>query len=253
MADPAAAALTGPALYLGNCPDGAGDSPGWLTPDERIYWQSFGSDHRRASFVGSRALARCALAQASATCPADWALTAPGIPRVHGGGRWQLSISHAQQQALVGLAEGAPVGVDLEFPQPARRWRDVTRRWFHEDEQRWLLAADSPENFFLCWTLKEAWLKATGRGIADNLQTLRVLCDAGRWGLVGDRPENWCCSVGRWQQAYVAVVWRGHGQQTPLTLMQLEWAQTPDLRVTTARPLAVEWILDREMIGHEFG
>lgn len=251
MADPAPATLTVPALFLGHCPSGSGPCPTWLSADEQAYWQSFSSDHRRASFLGSRALARAGLAQVSGTRPGDWSLTAPGVPRVSGAGHCQLSISHARQQALVGLAEPGPVGVDLEFAENDRRWREIARRWFHLDEQRWLLRSGEPADFFLCWTLKEAWLKATARGIAGHLQSLRVLREAGRWRLIGDRAEAWCCNVGRWQQAYVAVVWRGDGNGPPPALTWLDWAPTPALEVTAARPQTVDWILDREVIVHE--
>lgn len=88
------------------------------------------------------------------------------------------------------------LGIDLEPGQRRPDWAKVTARWFTHVEQEWLLRANDPFSFLKVWTLKEAWLKATGRGIAGNLQTLEV---RRHFELYGDHTD---C---RWQASCLSA------------------------------------------------
>ncbi len=243
--------MKAPCLFVHRFQRDSSGCTDWLTDDERQYWQSFGGDHRRSNFLASRALARAALVQCAGGRFSDWALTAPGVPRVVGADQWRLSISHSGDLALVGLWNQGAVGADLEPLDPARRWRAVARRWFHGDEIRWLDGRNEAEglrDFFLFWTLKEAWIKATGRGIADHLQSLVLMPEArGGWRVCGDLAGRWYCAAGWWRDCCLALVWEDgeDGKTAP----QLQEVEDPR-RAWEAGTVDVDWAIISEVI-HE--
>lgn len=109
--------------------------------------------------------------------------------------RLEFNLSHSSELALVAVASGRVVGVDLE----RKEWKDslegVATRYFSPGECEILMGRDTPaakaDCFFSLWSRKEAILKATGEGITDLtrvevLPELRVSgdeVDATRWTL----------------------------------------------------------------------
>jgi phosphopantetheinyl transferase len=62
------------------------------------------------------------------------------------------------------------VGLDIEQRREPRRWQGIARRRYTGEEQR--AVAGSPDRFLEFWTLKEAYLKALGVGLAGGLRSL---------------------------------------------------------------------------------
>ena len=86
-------------------------------------------------------------------------------------------MAHSGQVALVALARGREVGVDVEQTGREVAWEQVARRFFAPSE--WAALEALPEarrrgGFFACWTRKEAYLKARGRGLSVGLSTFAV-------------------------------------------------------------------------------
>lgn len=83
----------------------------------------------------------------------------------------EFSISHCKGYAVCavcGRGEGA-IGVDCEIIRPFRE--ASMRRIFSPDEMTMIKGSDSPD--LLCtrlWTLKEAYVKYTGTGLAGHMQ-----------------------------------------------------------------------------------
>jgi 4'-phosphopantetheinyl transferase len=80
------------------------------------------------------------------------------------------------------VIRGLPIGVDLESSFRQLRHRELAERFFGEDEVK-ALRALAPERqaarFLELWTLKEAYLKAVGRGISVPLRGFQFqLCEA---------------------------------------------------------------------------
>jgi 4'-phosphopantetheinyl transferase len=86
-----------------------------------------------------------------------------------------FNLSHSGRAALVALARGVAVGVDLETFGRPRAHVELARRYFCEHEA--LLVETAAETarestFLRLWTAKEAVLKALGRGLAFGLDKL---------------------------------------------------------------------------------
>lgn len=194
--------------------------PSWLRPGEREALRHF-SGQRRHEYLTSRWLIRQALAGASGENP-ECCRPVSGRPVASEcPDGWRLSISHSRGLSACATGTGTALGVDLEPCRRRLNWQKVVGRWFSPEEQQWLLETGSAETFLQVWTLKEAWLKATGRGIAGNLQTLEV---GPGFELTGDRPEpDWQVCSYRLQDALVTLVFRqAHSaQKLPrVTLLQ---------------------------------
>ncbi|MEX2110536.1 MAG: 4'-phosphopantetheinyl transferase superfamily protein [Gemmatimonadaceae bacterium] len=90
-----------------------------------------------------------------------------GKPSLAGHGI-HFNVSHSAEVGLFAFAPDRPVGVDVENERPVRRLLDVAQRFLSEDEVR-SLAATAPEQrdatFLRSWVVREALLKAEGRGI----------------------------------------------------------------------------------------
>lgn len=91
------------------------------------------------------------------------------------------------------------------------------------------------------WTLKEAWLKATGRGIAGNLQTLEV---RNQFELYGDQPDKtWLASCFYVEGFLVTLVYQGTNQDGPGSWPDITLLEPPpdDYNLALAGTLGVSW------------
>ncbi len=108
-----------------------------------------------------------------------------------------FNISHSQGLALFAFCSLGEVGVDLEKIRKDAASEEIAERYFSAAELaelRELPPESRTEGFFLCWTRKEAYVKALGEGLgiplADFSVTLtpnRQVCltsaDSDRWSL----------------------------------------------------------------------
>ena len=87
-----------------------------------------------------------------------------------------FNMSHSGGVVAIAVA-GEEVGVDVESVERPVDARAIADRFFTPDEFRWLRAqapSDGQRAFFRLWTLKEAVMKADGRGMAIPLHTVEV-------------------------------------------------------------------------------
>lgn len=180
-------------------------APPWMTAYEAQALAQL-EGPRRGEFLTSRWLIRQSLTNASGQ-PPEHCQPVDGRPLTSATPTgWHLSLSHSR--GLAAVATGVrPLGIDIEPGQRKPDWARVSKRWFSAVEQEWLFRANDPFSFLKLWTLKEAWLKATGRGIAGNLQTLEVRKD---FELYGDQPEQqWLASCFYVEGFLVTLVYQG--------------------------------------------
>jgi 4'-phosphopantetheinyl transferase len=158
-----------------------------LAPDERERAGRFAFARDRRRFVVTRAALRVLLAESCHLGPADVRLVygahgkpalAPGTP----GPTVHFNVSHSQDLALLALGGDGPLGVDVEALRPLRDRAAIADRFFTPAEASVIASLPDPEQdlaFFLCWTRKEAVLKAVGDGISLGLDRYQVACRPG--------------------------------------------------------------------------
>jgi 4'-phosphopantetheinyl transferase len=80
-----------------------------------------------------------------------------------------FSLSHSGDQAVLALADGLPIGVDIERVRAVEHG-DIATRYFRAGEAAWIVGGQTEEEqqlaFFQAWTLKEAVAKAVGAGMS---------------------------------------------------------------------------------------
>jgi len=108
-----------------------------------------------------------------------------GKPRLAGiaaGSDLHFNLSHSGAVGLIGWARGREIGVDVEVWRPMSDEAALVRRYFSPAEitaYEALPAAQRTEGFFNCWTRKEAYIKAIGRGLGLPLDSFDVSIDSG--------------------------------------------------------------------------
>jgi len=91
----------------------------------------------------------------------DFALHEKGKPFLPNVPELEFNLSHSKQMALVAVAHGTPVGVDVERLRPLSEFVAIAERYFPPGEE---CPVDAPD-FFRRWTRFEAILKAQGLGL----------------------------------------------------------------------------------------
>ncbi|PSF36760.1 4'-phosphopantetheinyl transferase [Aphanothece hegewaldii CCALA 016] len=89
----------------------------------------------------------------------------------------QFNVSHSHELALYGVAQSSKIGVDLEYVRTVKDLEHIAERFFCPSEAAIVKTLSSKEKekaFFKIWTAKEAYLKATGEGIAGGLNQVEV-------------------------------------------------------------------------------
>lgn len=162
-------------LPLLDAPDDAYLAP-LLEPAERQRAEQYRNAAARRRFLICRAALRLLLAERLRTKPAALRLIADGHGKPHLAGQppgVSFNLSHTDGLALIALADGRPLGVDVEVFRPARSLDAIARRCFAPTEfARWQAMPQERRMaaFFTLWTRKEAFAKAVGKGIAIGLE-----------------------------------------------------------------------------------
>ncbi len=89
----------------------------------------------------------------------------------------RFNISHSHGYALFAFTNERDIGVDIEHMRPIENMEDIVRRFFSAHEAATLLALplhDRERAFYACWTRKEAFIKANGRGLTQTLGSFDV-------------------------------------------------------------------------------
>lgn len=170
------------------------DEPPWprsvlqavLDEGERERAARFRFDVHRHRFENGRGLMRHLLGHALGTAPADlrFVAGAQGKPRLAASAgadpprpAIDFNLSHSGASMLLGLSDGAELGVDIEVPREVRELQDIAERNFAPAEWRQLIALpveQQQDAFLACWTRKEAFVKALGGGLSVPLDGFEV-------------------------------------------------------------------------------
>jgi len=173
-----------------------------LSEEERAKADRFMFPHDRDCYVAAHALLRATLSDYFARPPQDWTFVtnAWGKPRVDandGSGRLSFNLSHTRGWVAVAVALDREVGVDVERIALARADEEVARQLFAPAEFADFQQepeAGRADAFFDYWTLKEAYIKAVGLGVALPLKDFAFTRDPLRIGFaptLDDTPSRW--------------------------------------------------------------
>ncbi len=156
-----------------------------LTSAELARAQKFKSEAKYREYVITRGLLRRMLCEVAGLdlSGVDFSYGEHGKPCLPGSASTKavaFNVSHSHGLALVALAAGGRLGVDLERIRPEAAWQELAERYFSRAECR-ALQAQAPDQrrraFFTCWTRKEAFVKALGAGVSYGLKEFDVSVD----------------------------------------------------------------------------
>lgn len=169
--------------------DGAG-------PEDALLWQElsvleqeragrFQLERHRQRFVRAHALTRIILSKYLAIPAArlEFQALPEGKPELADPGLRSLkfNLSHSSDLLAIALSRQFEVGVDVEVHSDALDWRQIARTYFDPQECSFLDSIGEPAaqlaSFYRIWTMKEAYLKARGQGIAAGLRHTIVATD----------------------------------------------------------------------------
>jgi 4'-phosphopantetheinyl transferase len=222
-----------------------------LNDAERARAARFRFDRHRREYLASHALARNALSHAHPLPPYAWnySVNAYGKPAPIPECGLRFNQSNSVELAVCLVAThgreietevGPEVGVDVEAFSRAEEIVPLAPKVFSLAEQAQLNAlpaAERPHRALCLWTLKEAYIKARGMGLALPLrgvsflfgesQGIRLEVDAG----VDDNPSRWrFCLLDHVQHRIALVVEAAAGNLETLAI------EVPVLEIFEARP-----------------
>jgi 4'-phosphopantetheinyl transferase len=119
----------------------------------------------------------------------------PSLSAVHNS-EIRFSVSHSQGMGLFVFGRGGEVGVDVEEVRPNFQGMEIASHFFSAEEIAGL-AKVPPEvanqSFFGCWTRKEAYVKAGGKGLSIPLRSFSVSLSAKEQLLQDEKGAVWTC------------------------------------------------------------
>ncbi len=130
------------------------------------------NEDRCASAAGYLLLRECLRREYGITAPPIMEYGEYGKPRILGHGSIHFNISHCKCAAICVVAD-TPVGVDIESVD--RYTPRLAQYTMNSDELQQINSAQNQAiEFTRLWTMKEALLKLTGRGITNNMKDVLV-------------------------------------------------------------------------------
>ena len=203
-----------------------------LSDDERKRASRFRFARDRNRFVGARGLLREILAPYLNASPGRlrFGYGAHGKPFLTGEhGTLRFNVSHSFDAMLLAIAHMREVGVDVEGMRNIGLVMDEIGGSVLAEPEKQALARfggeDKRKTFLRFWTLKEAFIKADGRGVTLPLKRIDVSTAEGRVAVLDEFTGEWR-TCPRWElrtlatfPGYVAAL-AAEGQDWRLALWQ---------------------------------
>ena len=145
--------------------------------DRRAARFYFNIDRHR--FILSHGALRYILARYLSLSPEDvqFKTGEHGKPSIASEAELDFNLSHSGDFALIAIANGHKVGVDVEKNRQDMEHEKIAQRYFSEREKTELQKLPNDQKmigFFNCWTRKEAYIKAQGLGLSLPLDSFDV-------------------------------------------------------------------------------
>ncbi len=165
-----------------------------LNTEEQARASRFYFHRHQRRFSTARAALRIILARYLNTSPErlEFSYNAHGKPEVINASKLQFNLSHSGDLALLAVGKGFPMGVDIE-KYSARPYEGIANNLFSKQEVEEFIKVPSalkPAVFFHIWSQKEAFIKASGLGLAYPTKEFHVPTSMPTKQLVDDPLHN---------------------------------------------------------------
>ncbi len=151
----------------------------WLKESELKRFQRYQFDRHRKQLLLGRVLMRVALSSYDRSiAPASWDFIQnqygkPAISAEQNRASLYFNLSHSAEKVVLAVSRFENIGIDVECARKPRKVAAIAQRYFSDEEAAQLLALPEDQQqsrFYDLWTLKEAYIKACGMGLAIPLQ-----------------------------------------------------------------------------------
>ena len=169
-----------------------------LSADERTKADGFRFPKDRSQFIVSRGALRAILSRylniSSHILRFDYnPYGKPSLIVTQGGNTLRFNLSHSRGMALIAITKNRDIGVDIEGINPNFSCLEIAEKFFSPLENAVLRSL--PEHlqataFFTCWTRKEAYIKAVGKGLSIPLNQFDVSLAPGEPAALLNVEEN---------------------------------------------------------------
>ena len=169
-----------------------------LSTDEQTKAERFHLPKGRSHFIVSRGALRAILSRYLHINPnlIHFKYNPYGKPSLivaQGGDTLRFNLSHSAEITLIAITKNRDIGVDIESLNPNFSYQQIAERFFSPLENTVLRSL--PEYlqltaFFTCWTRKEAYIKAVGKGLSIPLNQFDVTLAPGEPAALLNVQEN---------------------------------------------------------------
>jgi 4'-phosphopantetheinyl transferase len=140
--------------------------------------------HLRTEFITAHGALRILLGRYLGIAPARLVFQSSenGKPSLVDHAGLRFNISHSGGLAVFACASDCEVGIDVEEIRPVSNFSGIATTSFNPGEASDLLLLPEEQRlaaFFVCWTRKEAFLKAIGEGLNVPLNSFQVTLQPG--------------------------------------------------------------------------
>jgi 4'-phosphopantetheinyl transferase len=218
-----------------------------LSDEERARWLRFRFDRHGREFLATRALERQALSAIGELPLTQWRFVRNerGKPRIEPDCGMRYNLANSLGLVVCMVSTAGEVGVDVEPLARADKMQEVAERVFSPTEQAQLSRLNRVEELdrmVSLWTLKEAYIKARGLGMALPLQQISFVF--GECGAIRLELDACLQDEARWR--YCLIDHAGHRialmtESKHVPELQA-WEVRPPLAAPTAMPLTgIRW------------
>ncbi len=178
-----------------------------LSPDEVARADRFRFAHDRRDYVAAHGMLRAALSARFGGAPGAWVFAGrpDEKPTLVSPGGIDFSLAHTRGLVACAVTAEGRIGVDAENAERRLSVDGIARRFFAPDEASALdrlCGAERLTRFIELWTLKEAYVKALGTGIARG--PIDFAFDLGDPATIGFTRSPAGAGPGEWQFVLLA-------------------------------------------------
>src|SRR2546421_7024379 len=169
-----------------------------LSSDEHARAERFRFQKHRNQFIIARGTLRIILARYLQSDPDQLEFGygpygKPALAGAHGKDAIRFNLTHSHELALYAVVGGRELGIDAEWVREDFASEQIANRFFSKREVamlRSLPASQRTAGFFNCWTRKEAYIKAVGRGLSLPLGQFDVSLAPGEPAVVLETRDS---------------------------------------------------------------